>query len=115
VDSLGDMTAAICRAAPDQQATLYQALRLDLRYDHRERAVTVVAAPRVANGGVRGGMCALPLHAPSARAAARILESSCSISPGNARSTLISTHTQRPRLGEGGPFPYPHGACSTCA
>ncbi|MDQ3276340.1 MAG: hypothetical protein M3Q39_15280 [Actinomycetota bacterium] len=55
VDSLGDMAAALGRAEPDKQMCLYQALRLEMRYHHAERTVTVAVAPRVVSGGVRGG------------------------------------------------------------
>lgn len=56
IDSLGDMAAALTRADPDSQIALYQALRLELRYHHVERAVYFTASPRVVNVGVRGGL-----------------------------------------------------------
>lgn len=55
IDSLGDVGAALSDAQPDNLSRLYQALRLDLRYDPLERAVEVTASPRVVSAGVRGG------------------------------------------------------------
>ena len=55
VDSLGDVGAALAQAEPESLTRLYQALRLDLRYDPFERAVDVVASPRVVSECVRGG------------------------------------------------------------
>lgn len=55
VNALGDMAAALKRADPDKQIGLYQALRLEMRYHHAERTVTVAVTPRVVSGGVREG------------------------------------------------------------
>lgn len=55
IDSLGDITAALDTARPERLSTLYEALRLELRYKPQDQAVLVTATPRVGNECVRGG------------------------------------------------------------
>lgn len=55
IDSLGDVDAVLSDAQPESLSRLYQALRLELRYEPDERAVVVTASPRVVNECVRGG------------------------------------------------------------
>jgi hypothetical protein len=45
VDSLGDVGAALNRANPDRMCKIYDSLRLEMVYDHDERAVDVVVKP----------------------------------------------------------------------
>ena len=57
VDSLGDVGAALNRANPDRMCKIYDSLRLEMVYDHDERAVDVVVKPlgglvRVSEGGL---------------------------------------------------------------
>jgi hypothetical protein len=59
IDSLGDVGVSLSDARPESLSELYRALRLDLRYDPVERAVDVVASPRVVSECVRGGTCTL--------------------------------------------------------
>ncbi|HEX4724922.1 MAG TPA: recombinase family protein [Pseudonocardiaceae bacterium] len=56
VDSLGDVMGALHRADPDELENLYASLRLEMTYDHGERAVDLHVAPvgRV-SACVRGG------------------------------------------------------------
>lgn len=55
VDSLGHVGSALKDANPGSLERLYQALRLEIKYQPHERAVDVQLAPRVVNGRVRGG------------------------------------------------------------
>ena len=50
VDSLGDVGAALNRANPDRIRKTYNSLRLEMVYDHEERAVDVIVKPS-------GGLC----------------------------------------------------------
>jgi hypothetical protein len=59
VDSLGDVGAALKEANPKSLECLYQALRLEIRYQPHQRAVDVRLALRVVSACVRGGCCAL--------------------------------------------------------
>ena len=59
IDSLGDVGATLADARPERLSQLYQNLRLELRYEPRERAVVVTASPRVVSECVRGGTCTL--------------------------------------------------------
>jgi hypothetical protein len=57
VDSLRDVGAALNRANPDRMSKIYDSLRLEMVYDHDERAVDVVVKPleglvRVSEGRV---------------------------------------------------------------
>jgi hypothetical protein len=57
VDSLGDVGAALNRANPDRMCKIYDSLRLEMVYDHDERAVDVAVKPlgglvRVSVGGL---------------------------------------------------------------
>src|SRR6185437_11716852 len=45
VDSLGDVGAALTRANPDRMGKIFDSLRLEMVYDHDERAVDVVVKP----------------------------------------------------------------------
>ena len=45
VDSLGDVGAALTRANPDRMCKIYDSLRLEMVYDHDERAVDVAVKP----------------------------------------------------------------------
>ncbi|OZM83061.1 hypothetical protein CFP66_00305 [Pseudonocardia sp. MH-G8] len=54
-DALGDVGAALKGAKPESLERLYRDLRLELRYQPRERAVDVRLAPRVVSACVRGG------------------------------------------------------------
>jgi DNA invertase Pin-like site-specific DNA recombinase len=56
VKSLGDVTSILHRAEPDELTDLYAALRLEMTYDHQERAVDLYVSPmgRVSER-VRGG------------------------------------------------------------
>jgi hypothetical protein len=62
IDSLGDVGAVLKDANPERLEQLYQALRLELRYQPHERVVDVQLAPRVVSACVRGGSCALTTH-----------------------------------------------------
>lgn len=59
IDSLGDVGAALKDAESGSLERLYRELGLGLRYEPHGRAVDVLLAPRVVNGRVRGGSCAL--------------------------------------------------------
>ncbi len=50
-DALGDIGAALNGANPDRMCKIYDSLRLEMIYDHSERAVDVVVKPL-------GGLCA---------------------------------------------------------
>ncbi|GDY33278.1 recombinase family protein [Gandjariella thermophila] len=55
VDYLGDVGATLADGRPESLSRLYAKLRLELRYEHHERAVLATAAPRVVSERVRGG------------------------------------------------------------
>jgi len=55
IDSLGDVGAALKKSKPESLERLYRELRLELRYQPRERAVDVQLAPRVVSACVRWG------------------------------------------------------------
>ncbi|WP_233532402.1 recombinase family protein [Antrihabitans sp. YC2-6] len=55
IDSLGDIAEVLRDGDPEDQAALYKALRLQMRYFHFDHAVRVKAEPRVTSVRVRGG------------------------------------------------------------
>jgi hypothetical protein len=60
VDSLGDVGAVLHRGHPDHLARLYQALHVEIDYQHAETPGQAHASLRVSNECVRGRTCALP-------------------------------------------------------
>jgi hypothetical protein len=59
IDSLGDVGEALTGKHPESLTRLYQKLGLELRYMPTERAVDVLASPRVVSVCVRGRSCTL--------------------------------------------------------
>jgi DNA invertase Pin-like site-specific DNA recombinase len=55
IESLGNVGEVLSRAPFEHLATLYQALRLQIRYDPAERVALVSLSPRVVSVRVRGG------------------------------------------------------------
>lgn len=57
IDSIGDVSTVLDAADPHNLSALYEALRLQMIYDHRSRSVDVTVQPhgRVNNARVRGG------------------------------------------------------------
>ena len=45
VDALGDVGASLNGANPDRMRKIYDSLRLEMIYDHSERAVDVIVKP----------------------------------------------------------------------
>lgn len=64
IDSLGDVGTALGGCMPEKAASLYEALDLEIRYDHETAAADVTIQPmkRVNSVRVRGGSCALSLR-----------------------------------------------------
>lgn len=59
LDYLGEVGAALKRAAPEKLAELYASLSLELTYHPDDRLVDVAIEPRRGSERVRGGSCAL--------------------------------------------------------
>lgn len=55
IDSLGDIKAVLSAGAPEDQAALYEALHLEIRYRHRQQLAVVSAGIPVVNTCVRRG------------------------------------------------------------
>ena len=55
VDALGDVGAALNGANPDRMRKIYDSLRLEMVYDHDERAVDVIVKPLGGLVGVSEG------------------------------------------------------------
>ena len=55
VDALGDVGASLNRANPDRMRKIYDNLRLEMIYDHSERAVDVTIRPLGGLVGVSEG------------------------------------------------------------
>ncbi|MFI9503820.1 hypothetical protein [Nocardia sp. NPDC052566] len=55
IDSLGDIRAVLTAGAPEDQATLYEALHLEIKYRHRQQLAVVSAGIPVVNTCVRRG------------------------------------------------------------
>ena len=54
-EKLGDVAARLEGAGRGSLAKLYDDLRIEVRYEHQERAAYVSASPRVFSECVRGG------------------------------------------------------------
>ncbi len=55
IDSLGDVAAVLNAGAEADQAALYEALNVEIRYLHQQKIASVSASPCVVNTGVRRG------------------------------------------------------------
>ncbi|QBS39558.1 hypothetical protein DMB37_04845 [Nocardia sp. CS682] len=55
LDSLGDIRAVLSAGAPEDQATLYEALHVEIKYRHRQQLAVVSAGIPVVNTCVRRG------------------------------------------------------------